>query len=150
MNDNGFYTTEELKELSDSDLSFEISDAALIKTKEADQYLNELIKELKCRNAEQITVIRKIVKYEELVFDSEEQFNQWKNLPNDELNEFNNKNFVDIWYDTRLDIDPDTYVALRGDQTQATDDWIFTGIFEEAKDQYSIEELEVIGSAIDT
>lgn len=49
MNDNGFYTTEELKELSDSDLSFEISDAALIKTKEADQYLNELIKELKRR-----------------------------------------------------------------------------------------------------
>ena len=105
-------------------------------------------------NEGQITVIRKIVKYEELVFDNEEQFNQWKNLPDndewEEFHEFNNKNFVDIWYDTRLDIDPDTYVALRGDQTQATDDLIFTGIFEEAKDQYSLEELEVIDSAIDT
>lgn len=102
----------------------------------------------------QITVIRKVVKYEELVFDNEEQFNQWKNLPDndewEEFHEFNNKNFVDIWYDTRLDIDPDTYVALKGDQTQATDDLIFTGIFEEAKDQYSLEELEVIDSAIDT
>jgi len=152
MTDYGFYTTEEIKQLADSDLSFEIADAALLKTKEADQYLNELIQELKCRDVvtKQITVIRKIVKYEEHVFDNEEQFNQWKNLPNDECNEFNDKNFVDIWYNTRLDVDPDTYVALKGDQTQATDDWIFTGIFEEAKDQYSIDELEVIDSAIDT
>jgi len=49
MNNHGFYTTEELKELADSDLSFEIADAALIKTKEADEYLNELIQELKRR-----------------------------------------------------------------------------------------------------
>lgn len=49
MNDNGFYTTEEIQQLADSDLSFEISDAAFIKTKEADQYLNQLIQELKRR-----------------------------------------------------------------------------------------------------
>ncbi len=47
--DYGFYSAQELQELADSDLSFEISDAALIKTKEAEQYLNELIKELKRR-----------------------------------------------------------------------------------------------------
>lgn len=49
MNDNGFYTIEEIQQLADSDLSFEISDAASIKTKEADEYLNQLIQELKRR-----------------------------------------------------------------------------------------------------
>ena len=97
----------------------------------------------------QITVIRKIVKYEEHVFDSVKDFNEWKNLPrNDEsmkFHKFNQNNFKDIWYDTRIDIDPDEYVALSGDQTQGTDDWIFTGIFHEgkSKDQYSLKELKV-------
>jgi hypothetical protein len=49
LNIINFYTTEEIKQLADSDLSFEISDAALLKTKEANQYLNELIQELKRR-----------------------------------------------------------------------------------------------------
>ena len=50
MTDYGFYTVEELKDLADSDLSFEISDAALLKTPEADSYLDLLISELKHRN----------------------------------------------------------------------------------------------------
>ena len=50
MTDYGFYTKEELTELDDSDLSFEISDTALLKTPEADEYLNLLIQELKQRN----------------------------------------------------------------------------------------------------
>jgi hypothetical protein len=37
MTDYGFYTEQEIKELADSDLSFEIADAALLKT-EADEY----------------------------------------------------------------------------------------------------------------
>ena len=50
MTNYGFYTTEELKDLADSDLSFEIADTALLKTPEADEYLKLLIAELKCRN----------------------------------------------------------------------------------------------------
>ena len=50
MTDYGFYTEQEIKELADSDLSFEIADAALLKTPEADEYLNLLIQELKRRN----------------------------------------------------------------------------------------------------
>lgn len=50
MTDYGFYTAEELKDLDDSDLSFEIADAALLKTREADEYLSLLIEELKLRN----------------------------------------------------------------------------------------------------
>lgn len=49
MNNQGFYTSEELKELSGSDLSFEIADTALLKTPEAKEYLNVLIEELKRR-----------------------------------------------------------------------------------------------------
>ena len=48
--DYGFYTKEELIELNDSDLSFEIADAAILKTPEADEYLNLLIAELQRRN----------------------------------------------------------------------------------------------------
>jgi len=44
------YSVEELRELADSDLSFEISDTALLKTPEADEYLNLLIAELQRRN----------------------------------------------------------------------------------------------------
>lgn len=49
MTDYGFYTQEELQELNDSDLSFEIADTALLKTPEADQYLDLLISELQRR-----------------------------------------------------------------------------------------------------
>lgn len=49
MNNQGFYTSEELKELNGSDLSFEIADTALLKTPEAKEYLNVLIEELKRR-----------------------------------------------------------------------------------------------------
>ena len=50
MTDFGFYSQQELQELADSDLSFEISDTALLKTPEADEYMNLLITELKLRN----------------------------------------------------------------------------------------------------
>jgi len=50
MTDYGFYSVEELQELDDSDLSFEIADTALLKTPEADEYLNLLITELQRRN----------------------------------------------------------------------------------------------------
>lgn len=46
MTDYGFYTQEELH----SDLSGEISDTALLKTPDADAYLDLLIDELKRRN----------------------------------------------------------------------------------------------------
>lgn len=49
MTDYGFYSQQELTELADSDLSFEIADAALLKTPEGDAYLNLLITELKKR-----------------------------------------------------------------------------------------------------
>jgi hypothetical protein len=51
MTDYGFYTAEELQDLDDSDLSFEIADTALLKTPEADEYLNLLITELQLRNS---------------------------------------------------------------------------------------------------
>ena len=50
MTDYGFYTEQELQNLADSDLSFEIADAALLKTPEADEYMQLLIQELKQRN----------------------------------------------------------------------------------------------------
>lgn len=50
MTDYGFYSQQELQELADSDLSFEIADAALLKTPEGDAYLSELIAELSRRN----------------------------------------------------------------------------------------------------
>ena len=100
----------------------------------------------------QITVIRKITKYEELVFDNVEQFNEWKNLSDphhedwddniEKFNEFNSNHFVDIWYDTE-DLSPTEYVALKGDQTMGTDDWIFTGIFEESRESYYLNNMEV-------
>lgn len=49
MTDYGFYTQEELQQLDDSDLSFEIADTALLKTPDADQYLDLLITELQRR-----------------------------------------------------------------------------------------------------
>jgi hypothetical protein len=50
MSDYGFYSQQELTELDDSDLSFEIADAALLKNAEADAYLDLLIKELQYRD----------------------------------------------------------------------------------------------------
>lgn len=55
--DYGFYTVDELKELADSDLSFEISDAALLKTPEADEYMNLLIAELQRREQQYVPVV---------------------------------------------------------------------------------------------
>ena len=49
MTDYGFYTKEELKDLDTSDVSFEISDTALLMTPEADKYMDLLIQELKRR-----------------------------------------------------------------------------------------------------
>ena len=49
MSDFGFYSQQELTELADSDLSFEIADAALLNTPEADNYLDILITELQRR-----------------------------------------------------------------------------------------------------
>lgn len=50
MTDYGFYTAEELRELDDSDISFEIADAALLINSEANAYLDLLIAELQRRN----------------------------------------------------------------------------------------------------
>jgi hypothetical protein len=50
ITDYGFYSEQELTELADSDLSFEIADAAVLNVPEADEYLSLLIKELKSRN----------------------------------------------------------------------------------------------------
>lgn len=51
MTDYGFYTAQELQELDDSDLSFEIADAAILNAPEADVYLDLLIAELKRRDS---------------------------------------------------------------------------------------------------
>jgi hypothetical protein len=51
MTDYGFYSAEELKDLDDSDLSFEIASAAILNKPEADNYLDLLITELKRRNS---------------------------------------------------------------------------------------------------
>jgi hypothetical protein len=56
--DYGFYSAQELQELADSDLSFEIADAALLKTPEADEYLNLLIAELKRREQQYVPQIQ--------------------------------------------------------------------------------------------
>lgn len=50
MTDYGFYSEQEIKELADSDLSFEIADAAILNVPEADEYMDLLIQELKQRN----------------------------------------------------------------------------------------------------
>jgi hypothetical protein len=50
MTDYGFYSEQEIKELADSDLSFEIADAAILNVPEADEYVDLLIQELKQRN----------------------------------------------------------------------------------------------------
>lgn len=45
-----FWTDEELKDIPDSDLSFEIADASILNAPEADAYLDRLIAELQRRD----------------------------------------------------------------------------------------------------
>ena len=56
--DYGFYSQQQLQELADSDLSFEISDAALLNNKQGDEYLNLLIAELKRRECNDVPVVQ--------------------------------------------------------------------------------------------
>lgn len=49
MNEFGFYSVNEISELADSDLSFEIADTAILNHPDADEYMNLLIEELKKR-----------------------------------------------------------------------------------------------------
>ena len=49
MNEFGFYSVDEISELADSDLSFEIADTAILNHPDADDYMNLLITELKKR-----------------------------------------------------------------------------------------------------
>ena len=58
MTDYGFYSEQQLTELADSDLSFEIADAALLNNKEGDEYLNLLIKELKRREQQYVPQVQ--------------------------------------------------------------------------------------------
>jgi len=55
--DYGFYSQQELIELADSDLSFEIADAALLNNKQGDEYLDLLIAELKRRECNDVPVV---------------------------------------------------------------------------------------------
>ena len=57
MIDYGFYSQQELSELAESDLSFEIADAALLNNKQGDEYLNLLIAELKRRECNDVTLV---------------------------------------------------------------------------------------------
>ena len=56
--DYGFYSQQELTELADSDLSFEIADAALLNNKQGDEYLDLLIAELKHRECNNVPVVQ--------------------------------------------------------------------------------------------
>jgi hypothetical protein len=56
--DYGFYSQQELTELAESDLSFEISDAALLNNKQGDEYLDLLIAELKRRECNDVPVVQ--------------------------------------------------------------------------------------------
>jgi hypothetical protein len=55
--DYGFYSQQELQELADSDLSFEIADAAILNNKQGDEYLDLLIAELKRRECNDVPVV---------------------------------------------------------------------------------------------
>jgi hypothetical protein len=56
--DYGFYSQQQLQELDGSDLSFEISDAALLNNKQGDEYLDLLIAELKRRECNDVPVVQ--------------------------------------------------------------------------------------------
>lgn len=101
----------------------------------------------------EVTVIRRIVRYEEMVFDSREQFEEWKSSSryedfpdetNEEWLEFNQKKFVDMNYYELTGDDLTDYVALDGDETDKTDDWIFWGIFNvESWQTFEIENIKI-------
>jgi len=55
--DYGFYSQQELTELADSDLSFEIADAAILNNKQGDEYLDLLIVELKRRECNYVPLV---------------------------------------------------------------------------------------------
>ena len=55
--DYGFYSQQELTELAESDLSFEIADAAILNNKQGDEYLDLLIAELKRRECNDVPVV---------------------------------------------------------------------------------------------
>jgi hypothetical protein len=52
--DYGFYSQQELTELDDSDLYFEIADAGLLNNKQGDEYLDLLIAEMKRRECNDV------------------------------------------------------------------------------------------------
>ena len=56
--DYGFYSQQQLQELAESDLSFEIADAALLNNKQGDEYLDLLIAELKRRECNDVPVVQ--------------------------------------------------------------------------------------------
>ena len=56
--DYGFYSQQQLQELDESDLSFEISDAALLNNKQGDEYLDLLIAELKRRECNDVPQVK--------------------------------------------------------------------------------------------
>jgi hypothetical protein len=43
-----------------------------------------------------------------------------------------------FWWHLTEEISPTEYVALKGDQTIATDEWIYTGIFNESCEVYEL------------
>ena len=55
--DYGFYSQQQLQQLAESDLSFEIADAALLNNKQGDEYLDLLIAELKRRECNDVPVV---------------------------------------------------------------------------------------------
>ena len=56
--DYGFYSQQQLQQLAESDLSFEIADAALLNNKQGDEYLDLLIAELKRRECNDVPVVQ--------------------------------------------------------------------------------------------
>lgn len=105
---------------------------------------------------QKITVIRRVVTYEEAVFDSVEEFESWKALsekafgPKDEdhtmfddFREITEKKFANIEFET-CDFDPTLYIAVVNDVTSHTDDWISLGIFEDAVEDSDFSSLRLI------
>jgi len=100
---------------------------------------------------EKITVLRRIAVYEEAVFNSIEEFEEWKKLMNwmededssgkyDKFCEINESEFADIGYSTE-DHEPVLYVAIKGDIRDCSDDWIHQNIFDKAVDDTELESI---------
>jgi hypothetical protein len=100
---------------------------------------------------EKITVLRRIAVYEEAVFNSIEEFEQWKALtdwtededPSEKYDEFcriNENKFADIEYST-TEYEPVVYVAVKGDICDCSDDWIHQNIFDKAVDDTELESM---------